>query len=152
MEPRISVITLGVGELDRSRAFYEQGLGWRSSPRSEGNLVVFQLGPIVLALYPRRLLAEDATVADDPRTSFRGVTLAHNVRSREDVDTALAAAADAGGTIVKPAQDVFWGGYSGYFADPDRHLWEVCHNPFWDLAEDGSLILPDVSGSSDRQT
>jgi catechol 2,3-dioxygenase-like lactoylglutathione lyase family enzyme len=142
MEQRISVITLGVADLATSRRFYEEGFGWQVSPRSKGDIVFFQLGGMVLALYPRELLAEDATVPDDARTTFRGTTLAHNVRTREEVNVVLRTARQAGGTIVKPAQDVFWGGYSGYFADPDQHLWEVCHNPFWELADDGSLILP----------
>lgn len=143
MEPRISVVTLGVADLARSREFYVDGLGWSVSPRSEGDLVLFQAGRLVVALYPRALLAEDATVPDDERTSFRGIALAHNVRSREEADEILDLAAAAGGEVIKPAQEVFWGGYSGYFADPDRHLWEVCYNPFWSLAEDGSLILPE---------
>ena len=143
MEPRVSLITLGVGDLARSRMFYETGMGWNVSPRSEGNILFFQLGGLVLALYPRHLLAEDANLPDDDRTTFRGIALAHNVRSREEVDQVLHTAQQAGGTIIKPAAEVFWGGYSGYFADPDEHLWEVCHNPFWELADDGSLILPD---------
>jgi uncharacterized protein len=143
MEQRISVITLGVADPVRSRTFYEGGLGWKASPRSEGDLVVYQSGGCVLALYPRSLLADDANVPDDDRTTFRGMTLAHNVRTREEIEAVLNAAEQAGGTIVKPAQQVFWGGYAGYFADPDGHLWEVCHNPFWELADDGSLILPE---------
>lgn len=142
MEQRISVITLGVADLPRSRSFYADGLGWQASPRAEGDIVFFQAGGLVVALYPRHLLAEDATVADDDRNTFRGITLAHNVRSKEDVESLLRTAEQAGGTIIKPAQDVFWGGYSGYFADPDQHLWEVCFNPFWSLGEDGELILP----------
>ena len=142
MDQRLNFVTLGVADLAASRSLYENGLGWRASPRSKGNIVCFQLGPIVLALYPRKLLAEDATVSDDGSTSFRGITLAHNVRGRDDVDQVLDTAEEAGGRIVKPAQDVLWGGYSGYFADPDSHLWEVCHNPFWELTDDGSLILP----------
>lgn len=142
MQQRISVITLGVSDLARSRAFYETGLGWQASPRSQDDIVFYQAGGMVLALYPRHLLAEDAQVSDDGGTSFRGITLAHNVPSREQVDALLETACAAGGTITKPAQEVFWGGYSGYFADPDGHLWEVCHNPFWELAGDGSLILP----------
>lgn len=142
MQQRISVVTLGVADLDRSRAFYEEGLGWQPARQSQGDVVFYQTGGLVLALYPRHLLAEDACVPDDDRTGFRGMTLAHNVRSRQEVDDLLQTAARAGGTITKPAQEVFWGGYAGYFADPDLHLWEVCHNPAWPLADDGSLILP----------
>lgn len=142
MQQRISVVTLGVADLGRSREFYEAGLGWQAARQSQGDVVFYQAGGLVLALYPRPLLAEDACVPDDEGDGFRGMTLAHNVRSREEVHELLDAAARAGGTITKPAQEVFWGGYAGYFADPDHHLWEVCHNPFWDLADDGSLILP----------
>ena len=142
MQQRISVVTLGVADLERSRAFYETGLGWQPARQSQGDVVFYQAGGLVLALYPRHLLAEDACVPDVNRDGFRGMTLAHNVRSREEVQQVLETATGAGGAITKPAQEVFWGGYAGYFADPDGHLWEVCHNPFWDLADDGSLILP----------
>jgi catechol 2,3-dioxygenase-like lactoylglutathione lyase family enzyme len=140
MEPRISLITLGVADLGRARAFYEQ-LGYHASPASQGDIIFFQAGALGLALYPRGALAEDATVPE-PGDGFRGITLAHNVRRRGDVAAVLAEAAAAGGRIVKPAQDVFWGGHSGYFADPDGHLWEVAWNPHFPLAEDGSLTLP----------
>lgn len=146
MQPRISVVTLGVSDLEQSRTFYESGLGWTVSSRSQDNIVFFQLGTIVLALYPEPLLAEDATVPADDRTGFRGITLAHNVRTQDEVEEVLQAAARAGGTIVKPAQATSWGGFAGYFADPDQHLWEVCHNPFWELTEDGALILPTDEG------
>ncbi len=143
MEQRLSVVGLEVADIPRSRDFYETGLGWRVSSRSNEQIVFLQLGGIVLSLFPERLLAEDATVADDRRGSFRGVTLAYNTRSRDEVDSVLQFAADAGARIVKPAQEVFWGGYSGYFADPDAHLWEVAWNPFWELSESGELLLPD---------
>jgi uncharacterized protein len=142
MQQRISVVTLGVADLGRSRAFYEAGLGWQAARQSQGDVVFYQAGGLVLALYPRPLLAEDACVPDHEGDGFRGMTLAHNARSRDEVHELLDAAARAGGAITKPAQEVFWGGYAGYFSDPDHHLWEVCHNPFWPLADDGSLILP----------
>jgi hypothetical protein len=136
MEPRISLITLGVDDLARARAFYES-LGFRVSSASQGDIVFFQAGAIVLSLYPRAALAEDAQVAPDGG-GFRGLSIAHNVRDKAEVAVILAAAAAAGGRIVKPAQDVFWGGHSGYFADPDGHLWEVAWNPH---------LLPDAAGA-----
>ncbi len=140
MEPRVSIITLGVADLAQSRAFYE-ALGFRASSASQGDIVFFQAGGLGLALYPRGALAEDATV-EAAGAGFRGVTIAHNVRAKEDVSAVLAEAQAAGGQVVKPAQDVFWGGHSGYFADPDGHLWEVAWNPFLPLEEDGALKLP----------
>ena len=141
MEPRVSLITLGVEDLARSRAFYER-MGFRSSSASQGDIVLFQLGSLALSLYPRIALAEDACVAAGEK-GFSGVTLAHNVRAKEDVALILAEAEAAGACILKAAQDVFWGGHSGYFADPDGHLWEVAWNPFLPLAADGALTLPD---------
>jgi uncharacterized protein len=140
MEPRISLITLGVADLARARAFYE-ALGFRASSASQGDIVFFQAGSMALALYPRAALAGDAQVAPEG-AGFRGQAMAHNVRERAQVALVLAEAAAAGGVVVKPAQDVFWGGHSGYFADPDGHLWEVAWNPFLQLAEDGALRLP----------
>lgn len=140
MEPRVSLITLGVDDLARARAFYER-MGFVASSVSQGDIVFFRAGGLALALYPRGALAEDATVRVEG-SGFRGLTLAHNVRTKEEVGSILAAADAAGGRIVKPAQDVFWGGYSGYFADPDGHLWEVAWNPHLPLAADGSLTLP----------
>jgi len=134
MEPRVSLITLGVSDLERSIAFYRDGLGL---PQREGppSIAFFDLrGGAWLSLYPREALAEDATVPAEG-SGFRGITLAHNVRSREEADAVMAEALAAGATLVKPAQDVFWGGYSGYFADPDGHLWEVAWNP--NFAVDG---------------
>lgn len=141
MEARVSIVTLGVEELARSRAFYER-LGFRASAASQGDIVFFAAGALVLALYPRAALAEDATVPAEG-SGFRGLTLAHNVRARDEVAKVLAEAEGAGGRVVKPAQDVFWGGHSGYFADPDGHLWEVAWNPFLPVGEDGALVLPD---------
>jgi catechol 2,3-dioxygenase-like lactoylglutathione lyase family enzyme len=141
IEPRINLVTLGVSDIGKARRFYENGLGWKTSSASQGDIVFFQLGGIVLALYPSRLLAEDATV-EASGSGFRGVTLAHNVRSKEDVAKVLQMVEAAGATIAKPAQDVFWGGHSGYFADPDGHLWEVVWNPHFKMNERGEIQLP----------
>jgi predicted lactoylglutathione lyase len=140
MEQRISIITLGVSDLERSRAFYER-LGWRKSPASSEGITFFQAGGMALALYPRAELAKDANVAAEGHC-FPGITLAFNTRNREEVDTILAEAEASGATILKPAQEAFWGGYSGYFADPDGFLWEVAWNPFFPITEDGSIRLP----------
>ena len=130
MKPRINIITLGVQDLEHAIEFYERGLGLPRKP-FDGNVAFFELNGTWLALYPWHALAEDAEVSPEGN-GFRGVTLAQVVRTREEVDEALRQAAHAGALIVKPAQDVFWGGYSGYFADPDGHLWEVAWNPhFW---------------------
>ena len=130
MKPRINIVTLGVKDLEASTRFYEKGMGL---PRMEynGAISFFQLSGSWLALYPWDALAEDATVPSNGE-GFRGVTLAQNVTSKEEVNQVLDQAIQAGGKLIKPAQDVFWGGYSGYFADPDDHLWEVAWNPhFW---------------------
>lgn len=140
-EPRVSLITLGVADLARARAFYETGLGFRASPASQGDIVFFQLGGLALGLFPRAALAQDAGVATEGE-GFRGVTLAQNVREPEDVDRLLALAQAAGGLITRGAQAAFWGGRSGYFADPDGHLWEIAWNPHFTLEPDGALRLP----------
>jgi catechol 2,3-dioxygenase-like lactoylglutathione lyase family enzyme len=130
MEPRISMITLGVEDLERSIRFYRDGLGLPMRPDTEG-VAFFEVRGTWLGLFPRQALAEDAGVAESGE-GFRSFSLAHNVRTREQVDRVLEAAAKAGATIVKPAADTFWGGYSGYFSDPDGFLWEVAWNPhFW---------------------
>lgn len=130
MKPRINIITLGVNDLEKSIRFYEYGLGLPRMP-SEENIAFFQLAGTWLALYPWNALAEDAEVSATGE-GFRGVTLAHNMASKSEVDEVMAEAEKAGAIITKPAQDVFWGGYSGYFSDPDGHLWEVAWNPhFW---------------------
>jgi uncharacterized protein len=140
MEPRISLITLGVDDLPRSRAFYE-AMGWRGQEIEETYFV--QAGGSAIVLWGRAKLADDAGVSDDGRDGFGGVALAQNVRSREEVDAIVQAARAAGATITKPAAETFYGGYAGYFADPDGHLWEIAHNPGFTLLEDGSLVLPD---------
>ncbi len=131
MEPRISIVTLGVSDIERSVRFYCDGLGLPTD-YSSGNVALFQTAGTWLGLYSREALAEDATVPSEGH-GFTGVTLAHNVRSQPEVDAVLAEAHAAGATIVKPAQDLFWGGYSGYFADPDGHLWEVAWNPNFEI-------------------
>jgi catechol 2,3-dioxygenase-like lactoylglutathione lyase family enzyme len=141
IEARLNIVTLGVSDFKRARNFYEDGLGWRASQASQDNIVFFQLGGVVLALYPRNLLAEDATV-QTTGSGFSGITLAQNVREKEEVLAVLKTAEAAGGKIVKPAQDVFWGGHSGYFADPDGHLWEVAWNPHFHLNICGEVELP----------
>lgn len=131
MDPRLSLVTLGVTDLDRAREFYRDGLGLPER-ETDGTVAFYDLAGTWLALYPWDALAEDAGV-DPDGSGFRGVALAHNVRSKEAVDDQLAEAESAGATVVKPAQDVFWGGYSGYFEDPDGHLWEVAWNPDWEF-------------------
>lgn len=141
MQQRFSMVTLGVQDLPRSLQFYRDGLGWKPASNSNDEITFFQLGGVVLALYPRTKLAEDATI-DSVGTGFSGITLSYNTKSREEVDAVLQLIEQLGETIVKPAQDVFWGGYSGYFADPDGHLWEAAWNPFWEFDDAGQVILP----------
>ncbi len=139
--PRVTVVTLGVQDLVRSRTFYCDGLGFRASSTSNESIVFLDAGGPVLALYRRKLLADDANVPSEG-SGFGGVTLARNVGSKAEVDAALAAAKRAGATILKAAQEVFWGGYSGYFADPDGHPWEIAYNPHWKLDARGQVVLP----------
>lgn len=141
MEPRISLVTLGVADLARSRRLYER-LGWRASGASQESVAFFQAGGMALGLYGREALAEDAGLSVEG-SGFRGVALAYNVRTPEEVAATLAEAEAAGARVVKPAEDAFWGGRSGYFADPDGHLWEVAWNPHFPLGPDGSLRLPE---------
>ena len=136
MEQRLSLVTLGVADLGRSRAFYE-ALGWKPAFANEG-VVFFQLGGMVLGLWSREELAKDAGLPAPPQPG--AIALAQNLRSREEVDRLLAEAEGAGAKI-KPAHATEWGGYSGYFADPDGHPWEVAHNPFWTIEPDGSIRL-----------
>lgn len=137
VEQRVSLITLGVANISRARAFY-QALGWvGESPDEE--VVFFQAGGVIVALWDRRKLAEDSVVTDGG--GWGGVTLAYNVSSPEQVDTVLAEAESAGATIGRAGAPTFWGGYSGVFIDPDGHPWEVAHNPGWILDPDGSIRL-----------
>jgi catechol 2,3-dioxygenase-like lactoylglutathione lyase family enzyme len=140
MEQRLSLVTLGVEDLPRARAFYE-ALGWSTRAAPEDDVVFFQAGGMVLALWDRARLAADSAVEDSG--GWGGVTLAHNVRAPDEVDAVMREAADAGATISRAASQTFWGGYSGVFSDPDGHPWEVAHNPRWTLKEDGSISLPD---------
>jgi uncharacterized protein len=139
LEQRVSLITLGVSDLGRARAFYE-ALGWRTGAEPGNDVVFFQTGGSIVALWGRAQLAEDSGVQD--QGGFGGVTLAHNVRSPAEVDRVMEEARHAGATITREAAETFWGGYSGAFADPDGHPWEVAYNPRWELAEDGSITLP----------
>jgi catechol 2,3-dioxygenase-like lactoylglutathione lyase family enzyme len=141
MEPRISLITLGVSDLERSLRFYRDGLGFPTTWSVEKGVIFFQTSGTCLALYPYEELAKDVSDAHlVPRTKFGGIALAHNVRTREEVDQVLEQARAAGATIEKPAGDTFWGGYAGYFSDPDGYLWEVAYGAF-EIRADGSLVI-----------
>ncbi len=140
MKQAISFVTLGVGDLARSRQFYA-ALGWKESSSSNADIAFFQAGSVAFALFQREALAEDANVAAQG-SGFSGVTLAHNVESEEAVVNTIAEAVAAGATLVRPADKVFWGGFRGYFADPDGFLWEVCWNPFVTLDSEGHVQLP----------
>ncbi len=137
MEQRVSLVTLGVRDLGRSERFYTD-LGWQHTSDDDG-VVFFQCGGLVVALWDREALAVDSEVEDSG--GWGGVTLALNVRSPDEVDEVLAQAAAAGAVIGRPGADTFWGGYSGIFVDPDGHPWEVAHNPFWTVTDDGRTLL-----------
>ena len=139
MEQRLSLVTLGVSDLSGARAFYE-GLGWETRAEPDDDVVFFQAGCMIVALWPRDLLAEDTVVADNG--GWGGVTLAYNTRTPEEVDEVIAQAEAAGAKIGRPPAETFWGGYSGVFMDPDGHPWEVAHNPRWTIDSDGSVRLP----------
>ncbi len=140
MEQRVSLITLGVEDLARARRFYEEGLGWKPHYKSEGDIAFYQLPGMGLALFPRVALLDDAKLpADTPRGTVMSIAL--NARSKDEVDAIFAEVAATGARIVKPPEEVFWGGYSGYFADPDGHLWEVAWNPGFPVADDGTISL-----------
>ncbi|MFN8176107.1 MAG: VOC family protein [Solirubrobacteraceae bacterium] len=139
MEQRVSLVTLGVADLSRARAFYE-ALGWRTGAEPGDDVAFFQAGGMVVALWDRAKLAGDSAVAD--AGGWGGITLAHNVRSPGEVDEVLEQARAAGATIGRAGAETFWGGYSGVFVDPDGHPWEVAHNPHWRLGEDGAVTLP----------
>nr|MBA2643589.1 VOC family protein [Actinomycetota bacterium] len=130
--------TLGVSDLARARRFYK-ALGWATNAAPDDGVVFFQAGGMVLALWSRVSLAEDSAVSDSG--GWGGVTVAHNVRSPDEVDAVLAEAERAGARIARPGAETFWGGYSGVFADPEGHPWEVAHNPGWTIATDGSIRL-----------
>jgi predicted lactoylglutathione lyase len=136
MEQRVSLITLGVRDLRRARAFYE-ALGWHTNARADDDVVFFQTGGLIVSLWGRDQLAEDSGVED--AGGWRGVTLAHNVRSPAEVDAVLAEAEAAGAKVVRSGAETFWGGYSGAFVDPEGHAWEVAHNPHWSIGPDGTV-------------
>ena len=140
MRQKFNLITFGVADFNRSVDFYEKGLGWKKSPASQDGLALFSLGGIVLSLHPREELAADATVSP-VGSGFSGLTISYNATSEQEVDEVLKQVEKLGATIVKPAQKVYWGGYSGYFKDLDGHLIEVAFNPFWELDENGNLML-----------
>jgi catechol 2,3-dioxygenase-like lactoylglutathione lyase family enzyme len=144
MEQRISLVTLGVTDLARARAFYE-ALGWRGQEVQE--TVFFQAGGLVVVLWGRAALAADSGIEDAGTGGFGGMALAHNVRSPGEVDAVLAEALAAGATVTRPAAETFYGGYAGCFTDPDGHVWEVAHNPGFTLGADGALTVPDVGAS-----
>jgi catechol 2,3-dioxygenase-like lactoylglutathione lyase family enzyme len=139
MEQRLSLVTLGVADLARARAFYE-GLGWSSGAEPGDDVVFFQARCMIVALWSRERLAEDSAVADGG--GWGGVTLAHNARTPAEVDAVLEEARRAGARIAREGAATFWGGYSGVFVDPDGHPWEVAHNPHWTIADDGAVVLP----------
>ena len=140
MRQKLNLITLGTADFQKSVVFYEKGLGWKKSAKSLDGLALFDLGGIILALHPRDELAADTTLLYQA-SSFSGLTISHNTRSEKEVDEILEKVAAHGGTIVKPAQKVYWGGYSGYFRDLDGYLFEVAYNPFWELDEKGNVVL-----------
>lgn len=140
MEQKLHIITLGVRDFKTSVEFYSTKLGWKSTASSSDDITFFQAGGVVLAIYPREKLAEDAVVEPDG-SGFAGFTLAFNARSEAEVDKIIADLKSQGVKIIKQPQKVFWGGYSAYFADPDGNRWEVAYNPFFEFGEDGNLKL-----------
>jgi hypothetical protein len=140
MEQRVSLATLGVRDLARARAFYE-AVGWTTRAKPDDDVVFFQTGGMVIALWDRARLAEDSGVED--AGGWGGVTFAHNVRSPAEVDAVVEEARRAGADIVREPDETFWGGYSAAFTDPDGHAWEVAHNPRWRIRDDGSVELPE---------
>ena len=139
MEQRLSLITLGISDLDRARKFYET-LGWKTGAEEEDDVVFFQAGGMIVALWSRAKLAEDSAVTEG--SGWGGITLAYNTRSPKEVDDVIDEARGAGATIGREPGETFWGGYSAVFIDPDGYPWEVAHNPNWTIEEDGSVTLP----------
>ena len=140
MRQKINIISLGVRDIGKAAAFYEKGLGWKRSPLSQGDFIIFPLGGAALALYPRDRLAEDAGVEDGP-AAFSGITISYNAKSAGEVDAVLAEVERLGADIVKPAAKTFRGEYNGYFRDPDGHLFEVAWGPMFRFDENDNLIL-----------
>jgi predicted lactoylglutathione lyase len=143
VDQRLSLITLGVSDLTRARTFYE-ALGWKTGAAPDDDVVFFQAGGMIVALWDRAKLAEDSAVTDGG--GWGGVTPAYNTRSAEEVDTVIEEARSAGATIGREPAETFWGGYSGIFIDPDGHPWEIAHNPHWTIADDGSVSLGSGGG------
>lgn len=141
MKPRINLVTLGVADLAAARLFYQR-LGFVASPAGNDDVAFFDANGIVLGLFGHEALANDANLPAQPPPAFRGVSLAWNAASEAEVDAIIAHAVACGASLVKPPHKVFWGGYSGYFADPDGHLWEVAFNPFFPLDGEGRIALP----------
>jgi len=141
MRAKMTLITLGVSNFEKALSFYKDGLGWNISKDSSDDVAFFPLGGIVLALYPKDLLAKDAQISPEG-SGFSGITLAHNTKSEQEVDEVLETVERLGAKILKKGQKVFWGGYSGYFADLDGHIWEVAYNPFWKFDSNDNVILP----------
>lgn len=140
MEQRISLITLGVADLGRALTFYEKVLGWKAVPGSEG-VAFFDLNGVVLSLFPHADLAQDIGIPGDHPPGYQGFSLAYNVRSEREVDELFADLGRKGATITKNPQKAFWGGYTGYFADPDGHQWEVAYNPYWTVDREGRVSM-----------
>lgn len=140
MNQHLHIVTLGVRDFEKSRKFYSKTLGWKASSNSNDDIAFFQAGGVVLAIYPREKLAEDAVI-DPEGSGFAGFTLAYNAQSEAEVDAIIADLKSKGVKIVKEPQKVFWGGYSSYFADPDDNRWEVAYNPFFPFDENGNLKL-----------
>ncbi len=146
MEPRISLVTLGVSDLARAKAFYER-LGWSGQELEE--TVFVQAGGLALVLWGRDRLAADCGVPAGSPGGFGGIVLAHNVRSPAEVDEIMAAAGEAGADVTRPPTETFYGGYAGYFADLDGHAWEVAYNPGFPIAADGTLTIPEFPAAQD---
>ncbi len=142
MEQRLSMITLGVADLERAKAFYENVVGWKAAP-GPPEIAFFDLGGVVFSLYPHDDLAKDMNAAADDSgdSASQGFALAHNVQSKEEVDLIFAQLKDKGAMILKEPEEAFWGGYSGYFSDPDGHAWEVAYNPHWAIKKDGRVSM-----------
>ncbi len=142
MEQRVSMITLGVADLKRTKEFYEDEVCWKSSP-GPPEIAFFDLGGLVFSLYPHADLAKDrnATYDDSGGAAYQGFALAHNARSKDEVNSIFSRLRDKGAAILKEPEEVFWGGYSGYFADPDGHAWEVAYNPYWTIGDDGRVSM-----------
>jgi uncharacterized glyoxalase superfamily protein PhnB len=141
MDPRLTLVTLGVDDLDRAITFYRDVVGWTPASTADG-VAFFDLGGTILALWPHRLLAADSGLSAEGLGAYHGFALAYNARSREDVDAIFAQLLERGADIAKLPVETHWGGYSGYFTDPDGHHWEVAHNPFWPIRDDGRVEFP----------